>query len=313
MRTYLLLFLSIIFSSQLNAQCTPESGFTGSGFAMLPAELDTVESCFGCGVQERVISFRTFTDTTLFVEIGPGNVLEVTVYGDFLRLDSIAGLPDGITYRTDASYDTTYDAVTNPQGYWINEGDTATGFTSVTGCVTLSGTEQDWAAAVGGGPNSDGSYPLSIFIDVRIADMDPAVLLQQVPAGTWLSEMDPSLLDIFGDPNITSNGIEFQGQTLYVTGSGLGIEESGNPFQSVQNQPNPFSNITTITFNLKENVSNLNFRVYDILGSKLVNRSIQGSVGRNTVEFSRNELSSGVYFYSISDGNSVVTRKMIIE
>ncbi|MCF8465476.1 MAG: T9SS type A sorting domain-containing protein [Flavobacteriales bacterium] len=314
MKTISLSFALLLVATFSFAQCTPATDFTGWGMDLLPAELAPVESCFGCGDQERVISIRTLVDTVLSVEVVPGNPpLIVTVFADRFRLDSIEGLPAGLTYTTDAAFGPTYDAVLNPFGYWENGGDTTTGFIATTGCITISGSEEYWAAAVAGGPNNDGVYPLSIYIDVRAANYDPPALAGTAGYNTWISEMGV-LLDVFADPNITTNGIEYAGPTLIVTGSGLGIDDEmeGN-FRFVKNQPNPFTGNTVVSFDLKEDIASLQFVVYDILGAIVHSENLNPTVGNNRVNFSSNGLPTGIYVYTLSDGNTILTRKMNVQ
>ena len=88
----------ILAAGVAHSQCTPETEFVGTGLTFSPEELAPVFTCVGCGDQTRVISIQTFADTTLSVELAPGNpALDVQVFADFFRLDSIAGLPEGLT------------------------------------------------------------------------------------------------------------------------------------------------------------------------------------------------------------------------
>ena len=314
MKAFIPSIVLVLFTGSLFAQCVPVPGFSGSGIAFQPVQLDPVYTCAGCGDQEVVISLQTFADTTLSVELTPGNPpLDVTVFADFFRLDSIAGLPAGLTYTTNSAFDTTFDAVLNPFGYWINDGDTTNGFTPATGCIAISGSEADWNAAVNGGPNNDGLYPLTIFIDARAANFEPTAIGGIVGFNTWLTEMGV-LLDAFGDPNFTPNGIKFEGKTLDVRPSGVGIRElNESDFSMVENRPNPFSNSTTIAFELATEGQQIEFSVYNLLGNQIHSQAVQASKGLNTIEFTAKGLSSGIYLYTISNAETMVTRKMVIE
>ena len=76
------------------AQCVPISEFGGSGLELSPAQLEPIYACNECDDYEVVISVQTLADTILSVELAPGNPpLDVEVFIDFVRLDSVAGLP----------------------------------------------------------------------------------------------------------------------------------------------------------------------------------------------------------------------------
>lgn len=313
MKKALLTILAPFAVSAAVAQCVPATDFDGTGLDLSPNELAPVLACVGCGDHEVEFSVQTFADTVLSVELAPGNPpLDVVVYADFFRLDSIGGLPDGLTYTTDAASDTTFDPVTNPFGYWINPGDTTSGFSSTTGCVTVSGPEAAWVNAQNGGPNNDGMYPLTVFIDARAANFDPAAIGGITGFDVWLTEMG-TLLDAFGDPNFTVNGIRLQGLVLEVRESGVGINDLEARISSVTNYPNPFLENTTISFNLKTKVDRMTFEVFNILGASMYSEVLSPKVGKNEVRFNADALSSGVYFYTLSDGLTTITRKMSVK
>ncbi len=79
-----------------------------------------------------------------------------------------------------------------------------------------------------------------------------------------------------------------------------------------QNFPNPFNPSTIIKYEIPER-SFVTLKVYDVLGNviaTLVNE--ENSAGNYNVEFNAKELSSGIYFYSLSLGNFFSTKKMIL-
>jgi hypothetical protein len=81
----------------------------------------------------------------------------------------------------------------------------------------------------------------------------------------------------------------------------------------VSNHPNPFNGSTTVSFELKEAVSNVQFSVYDVLGNLVHAEKLASSKGTNTHVFSAEGLSSGIYVYTIADGANTITRKMNIQ
>ncbi|MBL4587020.1 MAG: T9SS type A sorting domain-containing protein [Flavobacteriales bacterium] len=313
MKIFTISFIFLFAGFTAFSQCVPSTGFTGSGVVILPAQLEPVFACAGCGDHERILSIRTFADTLLSVELNPNNrPLPVTVFADRFRLDSIAGLPEGLTYTTDVAFDSTYDALTDPFGNWLNGGDTTIGFTEKIGCISINGSAANWTLAANGGPNNDGLYPLTIFLDARVAKFDPAAISQFVELGTWLSDMGV-LLESFGDTNFTENGIRYTASVLDVRASALGISDvSSGEFTSLNVFPNPISGSAVISFGLKQNVSDIEFNVFDALGSLIRVESLSGSVGQNTFDFSTHGLAVGIYTVSLSSGRGILTKRVIV-
>lgn len=80
----------------------------------------------------------------------------------------------------------------------------------------------------------------------------------------------------------------------------------------LQNYPNPFNPNTIINYQLPAG-SNVTLKVYDLLGREvatLVNEI--KPAGSYEIEFNASALTSGVYFYKITAGDYVSTKKMIL-
>lgn len=83
-------------------------------------------------------------------------------------------------------------------------------------------------------------------------------------------------------------------------------------FEVLGNYPNPFNPVTQIKFSMPSD-GLINFDVYNVLGQKVrafSNRNY--SAGIHSIEFSGHGLSSGLYIYSISNGQKIVTGKFIL-
>jgi predicted CXXCH cytochrome family protein len=88
-------------------------------------------------------------------------------------------------------------------------------------------------------------------------------------------------------------------------------------FEISQNYPNPFNPTTNINFSLPR-AENVLIKIYDIMGKEvktLVNEKM--AAGKFKVDWQSNNnegkiVSSGVYFYKITAGNFVDTKKMIL-
>ncbi|MBX7045437.1 MAG: T9SS type A sorting domain-containing protein [Ignavibacteria bacterium] len=54
------------------------------------------------------------------------------------------------------------------------------------------------------------------------------------------------------------------------------------------------------------------FKVYNSLGKEVFSNSKYFIGGANIIEYYPENLSSGIYFYSVESGNNILTRKMIL-
>lgn len=120
-------------------------------------------------------------------------------------------------------------------------------------------------------------------------------------------------LKIFIDHNNTGSFTD----SILITNQVTGVQQSrvvGLPseFSLYQNYPNPFNPLTTIHYSLPR-ASHVLLAVYNVLGqvvATLVNESEQA--GYKSVTFNGNNLSSGLYFYRLTAGNYVATKKLVL-
>ncbi|MBK7629454.1 MAG: T9SS type A sorting domain-containing protein [Ignavibacteriales bacterium] len=90
------------------------------------------------------------------------------------------------------------------------------------------------------------------------------------------------------------------------------IDEIVNYFSLSQNYPNPFNPSTKISWQSPVG-SQQKLKIYDVLGNEvatLVNE--YKSAGSYEVDFNASSLSSGIYFYRLTVGSFVQTKKMIL-
>ncbi len=79
-----------------------------------------------------------------------------------------------------------------------------------------------------------------------------------------------------------------------------------------QNYPNPFNSSTIIKFQIL-NEGNVNISLYNILGEKLKILSNEyKSAGSHSIIFSSENLTSGVYIYTLETNNKVLSKKLTI-
>jgi hypothetical protein len=105
--------------------------------------------------------------------------------------------------------------------------------------------------------------------------------------------------------------IDFNGSFEYSNIIEVEVSSPQN-FELSQNYPNPFNPSTTISFSLPQNAFVI-LKIYDVIGNEvatLVNE--EKSAGRYDINFNAVDLSSGVYFYSISAGSFNQVNKMTL-
>ncbi len=85
-------------------------------------------------------------------------------------------------------------------------------------------------------------------------------------------------------------------------------------FKLYQKYPNPFNPGTKIRFDIPDKGNNNTvIEVYDISGRKLetlLNRNL--NAGSYEVSFDGSKFATGIYFYTISNGNFKQVKKMIL-
>ena len=75
--------------------------------------------------------------------------------------------------------------------------------------------------------------------------------------------------------------------------------------------PNPFGERTEVDYNLPK-VCQVSIKVYNLVGTEVYAYSGRGQKGLNKFFFDRNGLAPGMYVYSISTGEQVITKRMVI-
>ena len=79
-----------------------------------------------------------------------------------------------------------------------------------------------------------------------------------------------------------------------------------------QNYPNPFNPSTTINFSIPQNAQ-VTLKIFDVLGKEvgtLLDQEVPS--GNHEVQFDATGIPSGVYFYTLTAGNFVESKKMIL-
>lgn len=92
----------------------------------------------------------------------------------------------------------------------------------------------------------------------------------------------------------------------------MGSSNSAESYFQANNFPNPFNPSTKITYTLPQSTY-VSITVYDRIGRQIENLIEQNQEqGEHSVEFSANDLPSGIYFYRIKTPEKTEVRKMIL-
>jgi hypothetical protein len=96
------------------------------------------------------------------------------------------------------------------------------------------------------------------------------------------------------------------------SGHGVGINEVNNDLSNVSVVPNPFTTSATVSFN-SDVEGTFTVKMVSLLGATVSSKEVNVARGKNEVSIERNNLSTGIYIMSISNGASSITKKVIID
>ncbi len=132
------------------------------------------------------------------------------------------------------------------------------------------------------------------------------------------SGIDSNYFYLFGgykDPNVLNAAQKYS----FMTPPPIGITNYSNQipgeFKLYQNYPNPFNPVTKIRFDFIKQGSNseLNFSVFDVTGRIVSGHKFSGlNSGSYEIEFNASDLASGVYFYTLSNVYSGISKRMVL-
>lgn len=151
-----------------------------------------------------------------------------------------------------------------------------------------------------------------------VAQVKQCALVQGTPPLSWADSI--FLIDVVVDawihigplPVCAAQNVNGGSIVVVVHPEDWGKAEYTNAdFRLIQNKPNPFKDKTRIgCISQKDDLITLN--VVDMLGNIVYSEKIQTRNGENYFSFTGSELSKGVYFYSVINGqNQTQTRKMV--
>ncbi len=96
----------------------------------------------------------------------------------------------------------------------------------------------------------------------------------------------------------------------------VGIEKPANmvsPFKVTEAYPNPATSSTIIGVEL-DKAANIGFEIFNMTGQKVFELPVKSmNAGFNTISFDVSALTSGIYFYTVSNGAEKVSHKLIVK
>jgi len=174
-----------------------------------------------------------------------------------------------------------------------------------------------------GDPKDSTSWDVNVIFDIwkysGIAPTDNPTLTPRFFYGCPAGDMDKDGKDEYLFVNYSTD-FSVWANDVYLwmieIDKAVGVDEESNiapqNFTLEQNYPNPFNPITNIEYKVPNNAF-VRLAVYDVLGKEmrtLVNET--KSAGSYKVTFQASDLPSGVYFYKLTAGSFVSTKKLIV-
>lgn len=112
-----------------------------------------------------------------------------------------------------------------------------------------------------------------------------------------------------GFPVSQVDTLDYYSITINTT-SGIGGANAFN-FELVSMVPNPATNYVDLDFTAPT-VSNYQIKVSNIIGKDVISRPVRTVAGLNRQRLDVSSLASGVYLVSVNNGNSVLTRRLVV-
>lgn len=92
------------------------------------------------------------------------------------------------------------------------------------------------------------------------------------------------------------------------------VIQQNNPTEtltSISATPNPFTVKTTISFKSSQKQV-IEFYVKNLLGKSVFSKTITTKKGLNSINFERNDISKGMYIYTLQTDSEVISKRLVI-
>lgn len=131
---------------------------------------------------------------------------------------------------------------------------------------------------------------------------------------SWVANNCDVIAFVYRDSSTLAYASVEQAMEVSVT-QPLGITYQNNvpaSYSLAQNYPNPFNPVTNIIFDIPK-AGNVSLKIYDVMGKEIA-RFVDGFMEAGTYKATLDaaEWSSGIYFYTLSAGDFLETKKMVL-
>lgn len=286
----ILISLALTLSCFGQWQCTPDPALSDQPPGFWPDTFQTVYTCVGCNANSRVIDMVAWTDTTIPIDLGQGNIVPVTLYIDAVKLVEFQNVPAGIDYGTNLDNDPTVDSILSPWGIWFNYG-IIQNQTPAQGCIYFYGEESVWndlSDLSNLGPHVGGAH-LCLVFDYHIAATDRDIS-SQIPNNSWASYLN---LDLGLGPFV----IDKYWLVAQEIGPWSVKDHEAHETIGLANHPNPFSGSTVISIDTPQPTKSLRLEVYNSVGQLIEVQN--GTASSDRFTFDGSKLTPGIYPYCV--------------
>lgn len=274
-----ILFTTIVFLCSMGfamAQCTPDDTYQDEGAGLYPLPDDT-------GGQDPTVGINETAEPGVFFDFVFTAVVpeEFEVSGIAIPLEYIK-VEEQNAIRVNTDDNLAFEDLPTIEDflgltYDCNPNDCIFPQNSL-GCAIISGTVNEDV--------TPGEYQLKIQGEAKVQFL-------------------PAISVTFPDPTLFPGEYVLKVQTT-------GVASIEHKVAVKQNAPNPFSGSTNIIVNA-DKAADYTFSVTNLFGQTVHTEVLNIVAGENTINFDASQLGSGVYTYTISDNEGVVTKRMVVQ
>lgn len=89
-------------------------------------------------------------------------------------------------------------------------------------------------------------------------------------------------------------------------------KEHVNTINNISAYPNPFTSKTQINFTSAKS-QNIDFSVKNMLGKMVYHEKVEAKEGFNSISYFRNNLTKGMYIYTLQTNEELISKRLVIK